>query len=207
VVTLTLPECPTPTWTPTPTLGSGSKPQNLNTSQKGKNFIKFWEAGQLPPPQHPYEDIAGRCTIGYGHTFWNSHHPEGKGCSREVQEWYTAHPLPYTGPDGKESAESFLQSDIEKSELAIERNIITDLTQAQFDALVSYIFNVGEGKLIEKKIPELINNGNHEESAAAIARGPITSGGVELDILKERRKAEAHLFLTGDYGNYVPWSP
>jgi RHS repeat-associated protein len=196
-----------PTQTPTPTLPAKSNPRNLNTSEKEKNVIKYWESGQLPPDQQPKPDIADRCTIGYGHTFWNPHHPEGKGCSREVLEWYAAHPLPVTGPDGTESAEGFLQSDIEKSELVIERNIVADLTQAQFDALVSYIFNVGEGKLIEKKIPELINNGNYQEAATAIGSGPITSGGIELDILKERRQAEAVLFLTGDYGNYIPWSP
>ncbi len=188
--------------------GGASNPQDMKTSEKGKNNIKYWESGQEPPDEQPQPDMmSGACTIGYGHTFINPHSPDGKGCSKEVKDWYAAHPLPYTGPEGTESAESLLNDDIAKDEKIIRDTIKVDLTQEQFDALVSYIHNVGEGNYKKWNIPDLINSGDIQGAADALESGPVYSGGKKSDTLVERRQAEADLFLNGDYGNYVPWSP
>ncbi len=170
--------------------GGGSDPQNMETSKEGENFIKYWENAGGPPNQYPYEDMGGTCTIGWGHVL-----PNGRdGCSGGVKKFYRDNPL---SPKG---AEDFLEQDIDNAEIVIKETITADLTQAQFDALVSYVFNVGKDKYnTEKKIPELINSGNYEAAAAAIASGPITSDNKESDKLKERRQAEAALFVDGTY--------
>jgi GH24 family phage-related lysozyme (muramidase) len=96
----------------------------------------------------------------------------------------------------------FFDDDIEKFELLINRTIEVDLTQAQFDALVSYTFNTGDQTnqpYFVKKIPELINSRNFEAAADAIRSGPITSGGLESPKLVERRQREVDLFLFGIY--------
>jgi GH24 family phage-related lysozyme (muramidase) len=115
-----------------------------------------------------------------------------------VKKFYRENPLSLVG------AEEFLENDIAKAEYLIKSTITVDLTQAQFDALVSYIFNSGgepNSPYDLKGIPELINSGNYQGAVDAIASGPITSGDppVTLDILKERRQAEANLFLNGIY--------
>ncbi len=181
----------------------GSDPQDMETSEQGEDFIKWWEMGKEPPRAYPYPDMGGTCTIGYGHAFYN---PEGEGCSAEVKKWYAVHPLSPTG------AEDLLEGDIAQFEALINNTITVDLTQAQFDALVSYTFNSGDqtnNPYFVKGIPELINSGNYEAAAAAIASGPNTSGDppTTSDKLVERRQAEADLFLYGTYGDYVPWSP
>ncbi len=188
----------------------GSNLKDMTTSKKAKDSIKYWESGQEPPDQQPQPDqMSGACTIGYGHTFINPHTSDGKGCSKEVKDWYAAHPLPYTTPEGtdQESAENYLEQDIKKAENTIKETIKVDLTQPQFDALVSYIHNVGEGNYEKWGIPDLINSGDIQGAADAIESGPVNSGGKKSDKLVERRQAEADLFLNGDYGNYVPWSP
>lgn len=76
------------------------------------------------------------------------------------------------------------------------------LTQAQFDALVSYVFNSGgesNQPYHEKGIPELINHGNFQAAAEAIESGPITSNNTTSETLEDRRYAEANLFLNGIY--------
>ncbi len=183
--------------------GGGDSNDDMETSEEGENFIKWWENGPLPPSAYPYPDMGGTCTIGYGHAFYN---PDGDGCSAEVKKFYRDNPLSPTG------AQQLFDQDIAKFEFLINRTITVDLTQAQFDALVSYTFNTGNqtnNPYFEKGIPELINSGNYEAAAAAIASGPNTSGPLDLESPKlvERRQAEVDLFLYGDYGNYIPWSP
>ena len=177
----------------------GNDPQDMQTSESGVDFIIYWENAGGYPDQYPYEDMGGTCTIGYGHVL-----PNGRdGCSGAVKKYYRDHPLSLKG------AQDFLEQDLDNAEIVIKRTITADLTQAQFNALVSYIFNSGgesNQPFIKKGIPELINSGNYEAAAEAIASGPITSGDPPStsDTLIERRQAEAALFLYGTYGNYVP---
>ncbi len=186
----------------------GGDPQDMETSEQGEDFIKWWENGPLPPFQYPYPDMGGNCTIGYGRVLDNG---EKEGCSGwPNQTWYYDKEDPH--PLSIEGAEQFLEVDIGYAENVIKDTITADLTQAQFDALVSYIYNSGgepNSPYDLKGIPELINSGDFEEAAEAIASGPNTSGDPpqESPKLVERRQAEADLFLYGTYGNYVPWSP
>jgi RHS repeat-associated protein len=195
-------------YTPTNDGGGGSgsddgssDPQDMETSEQGENFIIYWENAGGYPDQYPYEDAGGTCTIGYGHVLYNP----GEGCSGWPNKtWNAENPL------SLEEAENFLVLDLDNAENIIKDTITVDITQAQFDALVSYTFNSSDqsnSPYFEKGIPDLINSGSFEAAAAAIASGPNTSGGTESDTLIERRQAEADLFLTGNYGNYVPWSP
>ncbi len=172
--------------------GGGSDPQTMETSAEGVNFIKHWEDDEYAP--YPYPDAGKNCTIGWGHFL------QKNGCSGMPNKtWYydkdDPHPLSST------QAEKWFKGDTQAAENTIKDTITVPLTQPQFDALVSYIFNAGKGKYEEKKIPELINSGNIQGAADAIGSGPNDSGGIELDKLKERRHAEEDLFLNG---NYVP---
>jgi lysozyme len=176
----------------------GSKPKDMKSSDKLVEMIIYWENAGGYPDQYPYEDMGGTCTIGYGHVLIN---PGKEGCSGWPNHTWNAN-----NPLSLEEAEYILAQDINNVEMVIKKTITADLTQAQFDALVSYIFNSGgesNQPFRTKGIPELINSGNYQGAADAIASGPITSGKPPMtsDKLIERRLAEATLFL---YGIYVP---
>ena len=98
----------------------------MKISQKGLNLIKEFEGLRL----EPYQCAAGKWTIGYGHT-------DG------VDE--------NTKPITKEQAEEYLKQDVAKFEKYVNnKNFVPQkINQNQFDALVSFAFNLGQGNLKE----------------------------------------------------------
>ena len=74
----------------------------------------------------PYQDVAGIWSIGYGHT-----------------DGVTAD----THSIDESAAEELLKDDLEAAEQDIEDNITVDLTDNQFSALCSLVFNVGDAPL------------------------------------------------------------
>lgn len=109
-------------------------------------------------------------TIGYGHY--------GKDVSKGMQIT-------------KETAENLLRNDIKKAENAVNiYNPLYNFNQCQYDALVSFAFNVGN-------IKQLTNNGSRTLAQIADAI-PLycKSGGVKLNGLVKRRNDELTLFLT-----------
>jgi RHS repeat-associated protein len=171
-----------------------SQNKDLKASEKGVDFILYFEG---PWYDHPYNDMGGNCTIGFGHLLLNDK------CTGALRKYYREYPLSYSG------ALNFLSADLANAEADVRDSITVKLGQEQFDALVSYVFNSGgesNQPFHTKGIPELINSGQFEAAAAAIASGPITSGDPPLtsDKLIERRQAEADLFLLGTFGKYAP---
>src|SRR5690349_8309851 len=90
----------------------------MQTSDAGIELIKRFE-GFSP---HIYKDIAGYPTIGYGHLV----------AADETFEAVTP-----------EQAGTLLRGDLAEAEEAIARHVTISLEQYQFDALVSFIYNVG----------------------------------------------------------------
>lgn len=68
------------------------------------------------------------------------------------------------------------------------------LTQNQFDALVSFVYNVGVGAFRTSTLLRKLNNGDYVGAAAEFKRWKF-GGGKELPGLVRRRKAEEQLFL------------
>jgi lysozyme len=101
-----------------------------------------------------YDDMGsgkGNCTVGYGHLVHrNPCTPEE--LARDVVE--------------KDVMKGF-DADIRAAENAVNRNVKVPLTQAQFDALVSYTFNRGPGGA--QKAFKLVNAGEFDKAAAEIA--------------------------------------
>ena len=110
----------------------GDKP--TVTSQAGVDLIKSFEGCQLKA----YVCPAGVLTIGYGHT--------GPDVSKGMQitEQY---------------AEELLRKDLERFEDAVTRIIRVRLKQCEFDAIVSFAFNVGAGALEHSTFTRRINGG------------------------------------------------
>lgn len=96
------------------------RPSDMTTSQDGINLIAEFEGFV----SRAYPDPATNgppWTIGYGRAHGVS---PGMTCTREqALEW--------------------LREDVKEAENAVKKNVVVDLTQGQFDALVSAVFNLG----------------------------------------------------------------
>lgn len=137
----------------------------MKTSQNGINLIKKFEGCRLKA----YKCAAGVWTIGYGHT-------NGVKSTNVITQ---------------EKAEEVLKADLEKYEKNVEKyNGKYGWNQNEFDALVSFAFNLGS-------IDKLTADGTR--SREVIAEKILCynkAGGKVLAGLTERRKVEQKLFLT-----------
>lgn len=156
----------------------------MKASPKGLEFIKRWEGYRLKP----YLDSAGLLTIGVGHLIVDGD---------PVEKWRR---LGIT----HEKAFQLLQNDIGHAEYCVNSYIEWPLNQNQFDALVSFTFNVGGGALRASTLRKRLNGGEegkvgHELLRWNKERNPETGRLRVSKGLSNRRKAEAKLFNLGVY--------
>lgn len=141
----------------------------MKTSQKGIDLIKRFE-GFSPTA---YLCPAGVWTIGYGHTAGVS---EGDSVDEDT-------------------AEDFLREDLADAEGAVGKYVKVPLKQWQFDALVSFAFNLGAGNLYSSTLLKKVNR-NPDDPAIRQEFGKwVHAGGRVLPGLVERRKAEADMYF------------
>lgn len=148
----------------------------MKTGAKGLEVIKHFESLELKA----YQDSAGVWTIGYGHT----------GSAASKGNTIT-----------EAEAEALLRGDLDDAETDVGRFIDADLKQWEFDALVSFTFNVGGGALSKSTLRRKLNAGDRPGAAEEFLRwNKATVGGkkVELAGLTRRRRSERHLFLTDE---------
>lgn len=88
---------------------------------------------------------------------------------------------------------ALLQVTIKGYEAAVNRNVKVPLTQNQFDALVSFTYNIGEGGLKSSSALRLLNQGKYGEAAQAMKLWN-KSGGEVMQGLINRRNHEVALF-------------
>ena len=145
----------------------------MKTSTAGQQFIQFWEGLRLKA----YQDIGGVWTIGYGHT----------------------------GPDvtpGLEitqyKAVSLMLQDLSRIEERVSEMLVSTVSQQQFDALISFAYNLGPMALHGSTLLRFLNGGNAAAAALQFIRWDH-AGAVEVEALKRRREAEAAIFTNGDY--------
>lgn len=135
---------------------------SMKTSDSGLNFIMDNEGCIL----HPYDDVTGHPTIGIGHLI-----QDGEDFPDHITQ---------------EQAMDLLAKDVERFENAVNGYGL-DLTQNQFDVLVDFAFNAGEGSL-----EQLLSHGI-EEVPNQLPRW-VHSGGRVLDALVTRRQAEVEMW-------------
>jgi GH24 family phage-related lysozyme (muramidase) len=105
------------------------------------------------------------------------------------------------GPDVKQNmkitqaqADAYLKSDVARFEKAVNNNVKVPINQNQFDALVSFTYNCGEGALQRSDLLKLLNQGKYKEAANQFDLWN-KSGGKVLAGLVKRRAKEKELFL------------
>jgi lysozyme len=150
----------------------------VSIGTNGLNLIKHFEQCRLeafkPIPTDPW-------TIGWGRT-------------RAVRQGDTC---------TQEQADQWLIEDVRQAEDAVERGTTEPLTQNQFDALTSFIYNCGETAFWSSTMRKLLNNGADRVSVADQLLRWNKSKGVVLAGLTRRREAERKLFLTPDLQKFV----
>lgn len=97
----------------------------------------------------------------------------------------------------KAQSREWLRKDIAKSERAVHERVKVPLTQNQFDALVSFVFNVGIGAFGRSTLLKKLNAKDYKGAADSMLAW-VNAGGRKLPGLVTRRKAERKLFLTPD---------
>jgi lysozyme len=144
----------------------------MHISAEGLSLIKKFEGCELKA----YRCAANVLTIGYG-TIKNV--TEGMEITQE-------------------EAETLLQEEMHEYEGYINDMVKVPLEQHQFDAMVSWVFNLGSGNLSSSTLLKKLNNSEYDEVPAQIRRWN-KAGGKVLDGLIRRREAEAKMFLNQDW--------
>ena len=139
----------------------------MNISKEGINLIKKFEGCEL----EAYKCAAGVWTIGYGST-----HGIEKGMDIS-----------------QERADMLLLEDVEKFEKIVNDAVNVSLVQCQFDALVSWTFNLGGGNLNSSTMLKVLNDRKYDEVPSQIKRWNKAAGQVKQGLIR-RREAEALLF-------------
>lgn len=139
----------------------------MNLSQNGIELLKAHEGYS----SKAYLCPAGVWTIGYGHT---GQVKDGDRCTRE-------------------QAEEWLRQDVHVAEEDVNSLVRAKLSQNQFDALVSFVYNVGHGSFASSTLLRLLNEGRYDLAAAQFPRW-VYAGGKQLNGLVARRTDERELF-------------
>ena len=144
----------------------------MKISKDGLNLIKEFEGMKLTA----YKCPAGIWTIGVGHT--------SAAGPPEVKPGMTI-----TAQD----ALAILNNDLDQYEDAVNRLVKVPLTQSQFDALVSFVYNVGVGAFQKSTLLKKLNAGQYDAVPAELMKW-TKGGGKELPGLVRRRRAECALW-------------
>lgn len=148
---------------------------SMKTGPKGLALIRDFEGCELKA----YRDAVGVWTIGYGHT--------SAAGSPQVKAGMTITAA---------QAEEILKRDLAQYERAVLTAVKVPLSQEQFDALVSWTYNLGAKSLLVSTLLKKLNAGDYAAVPAEMKRWN-RAGGKTLKGLVRRREAEAFLWSTG----------
>lgn len=139
----------------------------MKTSSNGIDLIKHYEGCET----EAYLCPANVWTIGYGHI---------KG----VKEGDVI---------TEQQAHDMLVEELNEYEEYVNTKVMVDLNQDQFDALVSWVYNLGSGNFTSSTLLKVLNSGDYAGVPEQILRWNKANGQV-LEGLSRRRESEAELF-------------
>ena len=141
----------------------------MELSAAGLALIKLFEGFRSTV----YLDAHGFPTIGYGHKLLAGE----------------------SFPDGVTEAQAttLLEGDVGDAEQAVSRLVHVTLSQGQFDALVDFCFNLGQGRLAESTLLADLNEGQYDAAGQQILLWDHVGAQVNAG-LKARRQAEFQLW-------------
>lgn len=144
--------------------------QQLST--EGYKLIKHYEGLRLKA----YQCAAGVWTIGYGHT-----------AKVKKSDTITEY-----------EADRLLQEDVKESYNVVNSVVKVPMTQGQFDAMTSFVFNLGSGAFKASTLLKKVNREDYVGASQEFSRW-VFAGNKKLPGLVKRREAERIMFLTGKF--------
>lgn len=144
----------------------------MKTSGAGIRHIREFEGERLKA----YKCSAGVWTIGVGHTSAAGEPAVCEGMTITANE-----------------SAAILARDLAAFELGVERMLEVEVSQNQFDVLVSFAFNCGLGSLKKSTLLKRVNEGKFDAVPAELMKW-TKAGGKEISGLVRRRRAEAKLW-------------
>jgi lysozyme len=159
----------------------------VKTGEQGIKLIKHFEGCHY----NPYLCPANLWTIGYGHVLY----PEQARLKMDKRKQWEL--MPHDNRKwSQEEVDDLLRKDLLRFENGLRRLLPSvPLTQNQFDALVSFSFNLGLGTLQRSTVRSALLRGD-EERAIDVLLMYRRAGGKILRGLERRRAAEAALFFS-----------
>ncbi|CVD74527.1 lysozyme [Serratia marcescens] len=146
----------------------------MNISKNGIELIKRFEGLEL----EAYQDSVGVWTIGYGWT----QSVDGKKIAPGMRI-------------DQATADRLLKCGVVQYEQGVNQLVKVKITQGQFDALVSFAYNLGLRSLSTSTLLRKLNDGDKQGAADQFGRW-VNAGGKRLDGLVTRRVAERRMFLS-----------
>ena len=152
-------------------------------SDHGRTLLTQWEGFKT----QVYKDSAGLPTIGVGHLLTQEERASGQiriggvavGTAAGLSEMLVS---------------QLLSQDLVRFESAVTNLVIVDLKQNQYDALVSFAFNLGSNALKTSTLLRELNTG-HYDAVPAQMRRFVNSDGHPVPGLVNRRENEVKLWL------------
>lgn len=150
------------------------KPITLTTSPEGRKLITMREGNKL----QAYQDSGGVWTIGVGHTTAAGDPAVHKGMTISAIE-----------------SDDILARDLQSVEKSIRQLVAVTLSQNMFDALVSFVFNVGAGAFASSTLLRKINQRDFLGAADEFLKWNKVNG-VAVQGLTNRRQSERSQFIS-----------
>lgn len=151
-------------------------------SRDGRKFITVQEGSR----NKAYKDSVGIWTIGVGHTSM------------------AGRPIPVQGMVITDAEiDEILSRDLQQFEKAVRDAVVTDVSQNEFDAMVSLAFNIGGGAFAKSTLVRKLNAGDRPGAANAFLswnKGRVNGKLVVIPGLTTRRERERKMFITLDAG-------
>lgn len=154
----------------------------MQISEPGLELLKQWEGFELKV----YKDSAGLPTIGVGHLITKSEQSSGNIVIAGV-------PVQYANGLTDQQALDLLSQDVQPAENSVNNGVKVDLNQNQFDALVSFTFNVGVGAFTSSTLLKVLNQGQYDQVPDQLRRWN-KAGGKVVQGLVNRRENEVELW-------------
>ncbi|MCF6356126.1 MAG: lysozyme [Candidatus Polarisedimenticolaceae bacterium] len=154
----------------------------MQMSKNGRKLLAEWEGFETAA----YKDSAGLDTIGVGHLITKTESGSG-----EIE--INGEPIKYA--DGLTEAQVYalLGQDLQRFDKAVSESVKTPLNQNQFDALVSFSFNVGVWNFKSSTLLKKLNEGDYVEVPNQLRRWN-KAGGKVVQGLVNRREKEINLW-------------
>jgi len=152
----------------------------MDISQAGIDLLKEFEGFR----SHPYNDIAGNSTIGFGTLL---HKGPVNFTTNELDKQYISG---ISVDEGEQLLRAHLSVEVVPYLYALVK---VPLTQGQFDSLCCFMYNIGEGAFRSSTLLRKLNAGQYDAVPSELMKW-VFAGGVPSNGLRSRRIKEGQLW-------------